>query len=60
MVRCSSSAHPEGWPSATLADSLNGLRPLALPVDVGLLRPGEPTVATVNERYRDWRSVHRV
>jgi hypothetical protein len=26
---------PEGWPSATLADSLNGLAALALAVDVG-------------------------
>ena len=30
---------------------------LALPVDISL---EEPAVATVNERYRDWRSVHRV
>jgi hypothetical protein len=65
MVRCSSSAHPRVGHRQTLTDSLNGLRPLALPLDAGTASSrtadvDEPTVATVNERYRDWRSVHRV
>jgi hypothetical protein len=48
--RYSSSAHLQSRLSATLADSLNGLGPLALPVDIGLPHPRNGPVATVNER----------